>query len=249
MTTPLPLRERLIVALDTDDEEKALQLVQSTRKVAGVFKVGLELFSGWGPELVAGVSKQGTGVFLDLKLHDIPNTVAGAVRQASRHGATYLTVHALGGPEMLKAAVAALSDKTTIPGMHTTQLLAVTLLTHHTPQGLEALGLSGNPEKRVVDLARMAQDAGITGCVCSPREAAAVREAVGNDFRIVCPGVRPEGADHGDQARVATPFEAMKAGADALVVGRPITRAPDPEAAARRILDEMERGLAERQKP
>lgn len=242
----VPLDRRLVLALDTPDREAAMDLVRRTHKVVGTYKVGLELFTAQGPSFVQWLRREGADVFLDLKLHDIPNTVMGAVRQAARLGVSLLTVHALGGPLMLKAARDALSEQTTLPGGEALRLLAVSVLTHHTGRDLESLGLEPDAERVVERLVRLAQDAGVDGCVCSPEEVRRVREVAGEDFLIVTPGIRPEGAPLGDQARTATPFEAVRDGADYIVVGRPIRTAPDPGRVAAEILEDIQRGLEAR---
>jgi orotidine-5'-phosphate decarboxylase len=195
--------------------------------VVGLLKVGLELFAAEGPAAVRAAAALGRPVFLDLKLHDIPNTVEGAARSAARTGASLLTVHASGGAEMIRAAVRGAG-----PGVG---ILAVTVLTSLGPKALDEVGLAGPAEAAVVRLARLAVEAGARGLVCSPLEVAAVRAAVGPGPLLVVPGVRPVGAARGDQARVATPEEAVRAGADVLVLGRPLRDAPDPAAAARAI--------------
>ncbi len=225
---------RIVVALDVPDLDQALELARALRDVAGMFKVGLELFSATGPRAVEAVRALGVPVFLDLKLHDIPATVAGAVRSIGRLGASLLTVHASGGSEMLRAAAeaaAALPDPPVI--------LGVTVLTSLESADLEAVGLSGPPEVAVLRLARLTCSAGAGGLVCSPREVAALRAALGPAPLLVVPGVRPAGKELSDQKRVSTPAEAVASGADLLVVGRPITRAADPPAAARAIAAEM----------
>jgi orotidine-5'-phosphate decarboxylase len=242
----IPLERRLVLALDVADREAALDLYRRTKTSVGTFKIGLELFIATGPTLIDRIRKDGGEVFLDLKLHDIPNTVAAAVREASHHGVSWLTVHALGGRQMMQAAHGALHQMTSIPGVRGLQLLAVSILTHHTGRELIDLGLSDNVEAQVVKLVELARDAGIEGAVCSPEEIKSVRHALGEDFFIVTPGIRPPGAPLGDQARTATPFEAMRDGADLIVVGRPIRTAPDPGRAAADILVEIERGLAAR---
>ncbi|HVI74334.1 MAG TPA: orotidine-5'-phosphate decarboxylase, partial [Anaeromyxobacteraceae bacterium] len=191
------------------------------------YKIGLQLFVAAGPDVVKMVQARGADVFLDLKLHDIPNTVEGAARSAARSGAALLTVHAGGGAEMIAAAVRGAG-----PGV---RVLAVTVLTSLDAAALEAVGLAGPPEAAVVRLARLAVDAGAGGLVCSPLEVAAVRAAVGPEPLLVVPGVRPTGAALGDQSRVATPEAAVRAGADVLVLGRPLRDTPDPAAAARAI--------------
>ena len=241
----MKLHRRLVLAVDTPDKDAALDLVRRTRGVVGTFKIGLELFTAHGPAIFHAIRKEDAEIFLDLKLHDIPNTVAGAVREAARHEVALLTVHALGGSTMMRVAQEALSAQT-IPGGSQTQLLAVTVLTHHTPDDVTALGLSGTPDEVALRLAQSARDAGLFGCVCSPEEASNVRKKLGAGFAIVTPGIRAKDAPKGDQTRTATAYDAIRAGADYVVVGRPIRTAPDPVEAATRILDEIERGLAER---
>lgn len=248
--TDLSLHRRLILALDTPDVESALDLVRRTRGVVGTFKVGLELFTSTGPQILKELKREDAGVFLDLKLHDIPNTVSGAVRAAAQHGVDLLTVHASGGPSMLAAAQSALSGATMLPGSAGTRLLAVTALTSLTSAELGAVGYLGAPDEVVERLAILASDAGLFGCVCSPEEASLVRACTRPDFAIVCPGIRPrEGGGGGardDQARTATAFDAVRAGADYVVVGRPIRSAPDPAQAAARLIDEIAAGLQAR---
>ncbi len=199
------------------------------------FKVGMELYCAAGPAAPEAVARAGGRVFLDLKLHDIPATVLGAGRVvASLPGVGLWNVHASGGEEMLAAAVRANRE------VGQARVLGVTVLTSLDAEALRRQGITRSPTEQVVALARLSQAAGLDGVVASPREVAAVRRACGPDFLVVTPGVRPAGADAGDQRRVATPTEAMRAGADYLVVGRPITGAPDPVAAARSVLDEME---------
>jgi orotidine-5'-phosphate decarboxylase len=192
-----------------------------------MLKVGLELFAGEGPAAVRAAAALGRPVFLDLKLHDIPNTVEGAARSAASSGASLLTVHAVGGEAMIRAAVGAAGGRL--------RILAVTVLTSLDDAALVAVGLAGPTEVAVVRLAKLAVGGGAHGIVCSPHEVAAVRAAVGPVPLLVVPGVRPPGAARGDQARVATPAEAVRAGADVLVLGRPLRDAPDPAAAAREI--------------
>ncbi len=242
----IPIQQRLILALDTPDLESALDLVRRTRGVVGTYKVGLELYTAAGPAVLKALRKEEAEVFLDLKLHDIPNTVAGAVRAAARHEVGLLTVHASGGPAMLRAAQEALSGQTMVPGGHGTRLLAVTALTSLSGKDLAAVGFADGPDTVVARLAGLARDAGLYGIVCSPDEAAAVRAIVGPDMAIVCPGIRPkDDGTRDDQARTATAAEAVRAGADRVVVGRPIRAAPDPAEAAARILEEIERARDE----
>ena len=203
-------------------------------KLAGLplgLKVGLELFVKEGPRLMDRLREAGYPLFLDLKFHDIPHTVAGAVRSACRFEPSLLNVHASGGFEMMKAAAEAVSGDT--------RLLAVTVLTSLSGEDLEVTGFRGEPSELVVSMALKAKEAGVHGVVCSPLEAGSVREAAGDDFVIVTPGIRPSGADRNDQKRTATPFDAVKAGANALVVGRPITRAENPRMAAESLISEI----------
>jgi orotidine-5'-phosphate decarboxylase len=225
-------RERLIVALDVPNADQARKLVDALAGAVGMFKVGSELFTAAGPDFVRELVAQGEHVFLDLKFHDIPNTVAGAVASAGQLGVSLIDVHALGGRAMMAAAAGAL------PAMGC-RLLAVTILTSHDEASLGEVGLPGALPHSVDRLARLAKDAGVDGVVASPHEVGLVREACGEGFLIVTPGIRPAGAARGDQARLATPKEARRAGADYLVVGRPITQSADPRAAADAIVAEM----------
>jgi orotidine-5'-phosphate decarboxylase len=218
----------LVLALDTDDLRQALDWSLAAGEAAGMVKVGLELFGAEGPAAVAALAGQGRRVMLDLKLHDIPTTVAGAVRMAERAGAELVTVHALGGPAMLAAAVRAAAG---------CRVAAVTVLTSAGPGELAAAGLPP-AEEAVPRLAELAVSAGCQALVCSPLEAASLRGLLGRRVELLCPGVRPAQAGADDQARVATPAAAMRAGASRIVVGRPITRAPDVGAAARAVRDE-----------
>jgi orotidine-5'-phosphate decarboxylase len=228
-------RNRLIVALDVPQGDAARALVEGLAGHVGLFKVGSQAFTAAGPELVREIVGRGEKVFLDLKFHDIPNTVAGAVASASRLGVSLVDVHGLGGRAMMEAAVGAL------PAMGT-RLLAITILTSHDEETLGEIGVNGSMAESVRRLAQLAKDAGADGVVASPHEVALVREACGSDFLIVTPGIRPAGAALGDQARAATPAAALAAGADYLVVGRPITGAANPAAAADAIVREMEGG-------
>jgi orotidine-5'-phosphate decarboxylase len=227
--------DRLIVALDFPDTRAALALVDRLHGATRWLKVGLELYIAEGNSLVAELKQRGYSIFLDLKLHDIPNTVASAVRAATLLGVDMLTVHAAGGPEMLTAAVQAAESRLA--------LLAVTVLTSMDAIQLEATGVTGTPAAQVERLANVALACGVNGLVCSPNEVAGLRNRFGNKPLLVIPGIRPEGTADGDQRRVATPAAAIAAGASYLVVGRPITRADDPEAAARAILSEMQSGI------
>lgn len=249
---PEPAAGRLIVALDVAAIDEAKKLMGALRGVVRRFKVGWELFCSAGPAAVRAVTAAGGEVFLDLKFHDIPATVAGAAAAAARHGAFMINVHASGGRRMMEAAVAAAREaaaprEAAARRARPPLVIAVTLLTSLSENELKAeLGLHVPPAEAAVRLARLAQAAGCDGVVASPREAAAVRAACGPAFIIVCPGVRPAGSDTADQRRTATPAEAVAAGADYIVVGRPVTRAPDPAAAARAIIEEMEREMGVR---
>jgi orotidine-5'-phosphate decarboxylase len=227
-------RQRLIVALDVPDTRQAMRLVAELEGTCTWFKVGLELFVAAGPAVLEPIIARGHSVFLDLKLHDIPNTVAAAVRSAAGLGVRMLTVHAGGGPAMLAAAKAALAGTA-----HPPELLAVTVLTSMDAEQLQAAGIDRAPSRQVELLAKMGIGAGIRGFVCSPREVAALRSLTGPEGVLVIPGIRPAGAAIGDQKRVAGPAEALRLGASYLVVGRPITQAPNPAEAARAILEEM----------
>jgi orotidine-5'-phosphate decarboxylase len=225
-------RERLIVALDVPTADQARALVDSLAGRVGMFKVGSELFTAAGPDFVRELVARGERVFLDLKFHDIPNTVAGAVASAGQLGASLIDVHGLGGRAMMAAAAGAL------PAMGC-RLLAVTVLTSHDEAGLGEVGVAGALTASVERLARLAKDAGVDGVVASPQEVGLVRAACGEGFLIVTPGIRPAGSAKGDQARLATPREARRAGADYIVVGRPITQSADPREAADAIVAEM----------
>ncbi|BAC89599.1 orotidine-5'-phosphate decarboxylase [Gloeobacter violaceus] len=231
--------ERVIVALDLADAQAARALVERAPAVR-FWKVGLELFTAAGPGLIEWLKARGCRVFLDLKFHDIPNTVAGACRAATRLGVDLLTVHATGGQPMLMAAVSACTGEAARLGSPAPAVLAVTLLTSLDAQLLEQqllvnVGVSGYVEH----LAVLAVSSGVQGVVCSPLETALLRERCGNDFLIVTPGIRPGGSGEGDQRRTLTPGEAFARGADYLVVGRPVTTAPDPQVAFKAIVAEV----------
>ena len=231
-------RQHLIVALDVPDSKSALRLVAELEGTCQWFKVGLELFVAAGPAVLEPIIARGHSVFLDLKLHDIPNTVAGAVRSAAGLGVRMLTVHAGGGPAMLAAA------KQTLEGVaNPPELLAVTVLTSMDSPQLHSVGVDRAPATQVELLARMGLGAGIRGFVCSPQEVAAIRALTGPEGVLVIPGIRPAGAAIGDQKRIAGPAETLRQGASYLVVGRPITQAPNPAEAAKAILEEMAEAL------
>jgi len=223
------------VALDAPDLDTAARWAALVTPHVSTVKIGLELYLRYGPDVVATVrGASGVEVFLDLKLHDIPATVAGAARAVSRLRPEYLTVHATGGADMVRAAV---------ESAPATCVAAVTVLTSLGDKDLAVLGLPGPVSDMVLRMAVMAVSAGARGLVCSPREVAAVRAEVGPDVTLITPGVRPAGTDLHDQARVATPEEAIRAGADLLVIGRPITAAPDPGAAAAAVAASLRRAL------
>ena len=242
MTFDAHPRSSLIVALDFDSLKSALSFAKQVADIVGMFKVGSQLFSNAGPEAVRQVAALGNGVFLDLKYHDIPNTVAGAVlASAAMPGVQLVNVHALGGSAMLKAAAQAVSAGVPM-GADRPRLIAVTVLTSMDQKTMREVGMTGSPLTRAVKLAQLAKKCGVDGVVASVQEAKAIRKACGRDFLIVTPGVRPletGGEKKDDQARTATPAQAIQAGADYIVVGRPITAASDPRAAAQAVVDEI----------
>jgi orotidine-5'-phosphate decarboxylase len=229
-------RDRLIVALDVAGATQARQIVQAIGEAATTYKIGKQLFTAEGPQVVRDLVASGRKVFLDLKYHDIPNTVAGAVRSAAEFGVSMLTVHASGGSKMLRAAIEAASQSST---KAKPMVLAVTVLTSLADADLQELGIAGDVLSQVLRLGALARAAGCGGLVASAQEARELRKALGEGFAIVTPGVRPAGASAGDQARVVTPKDAIAAGATYLVVGRPILEAPDPAKAAQQIADEI----------
>lgn len=230
------MRDRIIVALDTD-AEGALALASRLRGHVGWVKVGMMLYYSCGPRIVADLRDMGFRVFVDLKLHDIPHQIEGAARELARLGAGMITVHALGGESMMRAAAESSRESAADAGLAAPAVLAVTVLTSMDAPSLAAIGVPATPEREVPLLAALAVGAGVDGCVCSPREAAAVRGVMGDAALVVTPGVRPIGSDAGDQARVATPAQALRDGASHLVIGRPITGADDPALAADRIIE------------
>ena len=226
--------QQLIVALDFPEASAAIACVDQLAGAVSWFKVGLELYLASGNAIVRELKQRGLSVFLDLKLHDIPNTVASAVRSLARLEPDLLTIHATGGRAMLTAAAEAAAA---LP--HPPRLLAVTVLTSMDANALEEMGVSASPADQVLRLAKLASACGLNGMVCSPEEATALRTALPGAL-LVTPGIRPAGAAVGDQKRIATPAAALAAGADMLVVGRPITAVSDPRAAALAILHEMD---------
>jgi orotidine-5'-phosphate decarboxylase len=239
--------DRLAVALDLPSEHEALKLVDRLGQTCQWFKVGMELYYAAGNSIVQKLRDRGFNVFLDLKLHDIPNTVAGAVRSASHAGASLLTIHATGGAAMMSAAAEAASAP------NSPRLLAVTVLTSMDANELAGIGITASPAEQVLRLAKLAQASGINGMVCSPEEVATLRKETGPSTLLVIPGIRPAGsAIQGvlgdDQRRIATPAHAIAQGASMLVVGRPITRAQDPAQAAQAILQEIDQASTEKLK-
>jgi len=251
----------LVVALDYPEAGPALEIARKLLGRAAYVKVGLELYTAEGPDVVTKLRDMGHQVFLDLKLHDIPNTVAGAVAAAARAGAALLTVHTSGGKTMLQAAADAAAEASGVRasaspagngsgGGPRLRLLGVTVLTSLDQAGLAATGVAGHVIDQVLRLAALAADARLDGVVVSPREAAQLRAAHGPPFLVVTPGVRPVWASAaGDQSRVATPRRAVLSGADLVVVGRPVTRADDPDEAARRVGAELLEAVRERGRP
>jgi len=237
--SPPAAKDRILVALDTVDLTVAQDLVRVLAGEVGGFKIGKEFFTALGPEGVRTVLGSAPA-FLDLKFHDIPNTVAGAIRAATRLGVRLVNVHASGGTAMMAAAATAAREAAAAAGITPPKVLGVTVLTSLDEADLEAVGQHGPAAVQVERLARLSQAAGLDGVVCSPREIALLRQACGTGFLLVVPGIRPDWAAKGDQKRVTTPAKACALGADYLVIGRPITAAPEPQAAARRIVAEIE---------
>ncbi len=234
---PAAIRARLLCALDTMERGVALGLADKLKGEVGGIKLGLEFVTAHGPDGVAALAESGLPIFLDLKFNDIPNTVAGAVRAAGRMKPFMLSVHALGGPAMLRAAMAA-AQRLSNEGVKRPKVVAVTVLTSMDEEDLVALGMGGGVAEQALRLAALAQECGVDGVVCSAREIERLRRECGHDFLLVVPGIRPAWSSADDQKRIVTPAEAVALGADHIVVGRPITRADDPAEAARRILRE-----------
>lgn len=234
------MNRKLIVALDVETAHKARELVNALRGIVGMFKIGSQLFTAAGPDLVREIVSSGERVFLDLKFHDIPNTVAAAGVEATRLGVSIFNVHAAGGSEMMQRTVAAVTKCVDDEGLSRPQIIAVTVLTSANHTALTEVGFNSDPADLVRRFALLAEAAGMDGVVASPREVSLVRAAVKKPgFIVVTPGVRPTGSAPGDQSRVTTPREAIIAGADYLVVGRPILAASDPALAAEQIIHEM----------
>ena len=237
----LTAKERLVLALDVDDFKKAEELVGKLSDYVGVFKVGSQLFTAEGAKVVNMINEKGGRVFLDLKFHDIPNTVARAAEVATKLGVSIFNVHTFGGYEMMKAAVEASKKISSALGISKPLILGVTLLTSINQEILEKeIGIKKRLGEQVVHLAKLAKAAGLDGVVASSWEIKEIRKACGEDFVILTPGIRPAGKSSDDQKRIMTPREAMKLGADFLVIGRPIRNAANPVEAAKEILKEME---------
>jgi orotidine-5'-phosphate decarboxylase len=239
-------RDRLIIALDVDSAAEAHRAFETLRDHAGMFKIGSQLFTAAGPELVRELVHKGARIFLDLKFHDIPNTVAAACREAVRLRVALFNVHAAGGSEMMTRAMEAVKDESFNLGVDAPNLIAVTALTSSDLAVLEETGIADSSvEAHVARLARLASRCGLDGVVTSPHEIVAIRKVIGREeFLLVVPGVRPAGTAHDDQRRVATPAETVQAGADYIVMGRAILGAQDPVQAAREIIDALERERA-----
>jgi orotidine-5'-phosphate decarboxylase len=228
-------RDRLIVALDVGTRAEAISLALTLAPFSGCMKIGLQLFTAEGPDLIRAIRETGANVFLDLKLHDIPNTVARAVESAVGLDVQMLTLHLCGGTEMIRAAVSAAPDNLL--------LLGVTVLTSVNRETLREIGITDDVSQQVVRLAKIGADFGIGGIVASAQEIGALRNAIHRDVKLVVPGIRPTGSKEDDQQRTMTPAQAVAAGADYLVIGRPITAAPDPIVATKQILEEIESAL------
>ena len=235
-TTP-----RLVVALDVPDFERARALVDQLGGLGVMFKVGLEPLFSYGERILALLAERGADCFVDAKLHDIPRTVAAATRSLVAPGVRIINVHALGGAEMMSAAVEAAEERAAELGIPVPDIFAVTILTSIAPEELRELGLVGGPGENVIRLAALARDARCAGVVCSAHEVHDLKEFFGAEFAAIVPGIRPSGTPVGDQKRAASPREAIIAGADYIVVGRPITDAADPVAVAQSVIAEIER--------
>jgi len=239
----LSAKERLILALDVDNADTALDWVDRLKDYASIFKVGMQLFSAVGPRIISDIKDMGVRVFYDSKFHDIPVTVASASIEVTKLGVYMFNVHALGGERMLRMAVEARDKAAQEMGIDKPILLGVTVLTSMDQRALEDVGVGISLDKQVLRLAQSCREAGLEGVIASPRETQLVRETFGENFVIVTPGVRPTGVSHNDQRRTMTPGEAIKTGSDFLVIGRPILKAEDPIKAIEDILKEIEEAL------
>jgi orotidine-5'-phosphate decarboxylase len=242
MTMTTPTKDRLVIALDLDSEREALALVDELRDAVGMFKVGHQLFTAYGPDIVRRIIEKGARVFLDLKYHDIPNTVASASVEAVKLGVSIFNVHALGGIDMMKAAAASARETAEKQGLPRPLVLAVTILTSMDDLSLRRdLKINRSLRREVAHLAELAQRAGMSGVVASPQEIKLLRKAVRGNFVILTPGVRPAWAGNDDQKRIMTPGEAIACGADYIVIGRPVLKAADRQAAVEKIVREIGR--------
>ncbi len=245
--TSIQARDRLILAVDTSSIDEARRYLDELYEHVGVFKIGLQLFTHYGPDILKVFQKAGAKIFLDCKFLDIPNTVAKASEEATAHGVQMFTIHACGGSAMLKAASSAAKETAAKLNIPEPTVLAVTVLTSISPEVLaNELNVSGSLEDQVVRLAKQCKDSGVNGLVASPEELIRLRKELGKEILIVTPGVRPNWADANDQSRFTTPAEAIKNGSDYLVVGRPITKAAKPKDAARKIVEEIEEALCDK---
>lgn len=232
--------ERILCALDTVNVDEACLIAGSLKSLVGGVKLGLEFFGANGPQGFLQVSKANENIFLDLKLHDIPNTVAKAIHSLMPLKPKIMTIHTAGGPAMVRAAAEAATAAAKTVGCERPIIVGVTILTSLDHDDLDQVGYQNNVSEQVVKLAKLAQNNGLDGVVCSPHEINLIKEACGAEFKLVVPGIRPTGSDKGDQKRVMTPNEAIKLGADYLVIGRPITQATSPAASARAIAEEID---------
>ena len=235
----MPVEDRIIVPLDVPTEAQAIALVEQLPQVT-FWKVGLELFVSSGPEIIRTLKNRQKRVFLDLKFHDIPNTISGAIRQASAYGVDLITIHATAGRLALQSASMAAVEGSKKAGCPSPKLIAITLLTSLTSRDLAFdLKIPIELAEYALQMALLAQESGLNGAVCSPQEVSQLRSVCGDDFLLVCPGIRPTWAQANDQKRSMTPSDAIKVGADYLVIGRPITAAPDPVAAWEKVCEEL----------
>jgi orotidine-5'-phosphate decarboxylase len=231
--------DKIIIALDVEELDGALKLVGLLKDHVGAFKIGKQLFTRYGPEAVRMIHERGGKVFLDLKFHDIPTTVAKASREVTRLGVFMFNIHAMGGFDMMRQAVNAVHEMAFSLNCERPKVLAVTVLTSLGPEDLQRIGISADVEELVIRFARLGKDAGVDGVVASPREIGAIKKEYGSDFLVVTPGIRPMSSEGHDQKRTMTPGEAIQTGADYIVVGRPVTQAPDPLAVVKSIIDEL----------
>ena len=249
MTTKLAskdIKEKIIIALDVKNQAEVLKILACLPE-ARIFKVGLELFTAEGPAVIELVRNHGRDVFLDLKFHDIPNTVAGAVRAAVRHGVSMLTIHTSGGKEMMSRALEAAREESEKSNLNMPLLLGVTILTSLKDKDLNEIGFSSGSQAQVLRLAQLAWQAGLKAVVCSPQEIELLRTELGPELKIITPGIRPVWAEAQDQKRIMTPAEARLKGADYLVIGRPITQAVSPAEAFARVVEELETAIKDTQ--